>query len=56
MGFAAISRSVYQLMLFDQRLPGKRRGAHGHVKMVHRAGAIDDPDLRIGKACTDEIG
>lgn len=47
---------VDELMLFDERLTRECFRAHGYVEVVHRSGAVEDPDLGVGEPGANEIG
>src|SRR5580692_60186 len=43
-------------MLLDQRFALKCLRAHGHIEVVHRAGAIVDAHFGVGQSVDDEAG
>jgi len=53
---SASKRPIDQLMLLYERPAFEGCGPNGDVEMIHRAGSIDDLDLGIGNALTDQRG
>jgi hypothetical protein len=43
-------------MLFEQRPIGELARPNGHVEVIHRSGAVENSNVRVGQSGTDQAG